>query len=74
MFFHRFVSIDGQIEEGVEVSVLYQMGDENSDWEGVYITGVSGGFTYPLQLLPRGFPNSGWDPTTPAYTTDESSF
>jgi len=74
IFFNRFVSIDGAIDEGVEVSILYQMGDENSDWEGVYITGVAGGFDYARKLSPRGFPNSGWDPATPAYPTTESSF
>lgn len=40
-FWHSFVSIEGKIADQVDVSILYQMGDENSNWEGVHIIGVN---------------------------------
>ena len=40
-FFHSFVSVDGVLADDVDVTIMYQMGDENSDWEGVHIVGES---------------------------------
>ena len=36
-FWHSFVSVDGALTSGTDVTVMYQMGDENSSWEGVHI-------------------------------------
>ena len=44
-FIHSFVSVEGVLEtEGVDVSILYQMGDEDSNWEGVHIEGITDGY------------------------------
>ena len=45
-FMHSFVPASGLLTTaGEDISVLYQMGDENSDWEGVRIGGIDGGYT-----------------------------
>ena len=72
-FIHTFVTVDGVLtSEDVDISVLYQMGDENSDWQGVHIQGTTGGYTQNQQMLPISLSNAGW--TSPEPTGTDSSF
>ena len=59
-FWHTFVSVDGVIGNGVDVTMMYQMGDENSDWEGVHILGTTNMVHYNYQMSPITLSNAGW--------------
>ena len=60
-FWHSFVSVDGVIPDGVDVTVMYQMGDEDSNWEGVHILGEASMPEYDYQMQHRTLSNAGWN-------------
>ena len=64
-FYHSFVSVDGILAEGVDLTVMYQMGDDNSDWEGVHIVGEADMPYYDYQMSYITLSNSGWSQETP---------
>ena len=73
-FWHSFVSIEGKIPQDVDVSILYQMGDKDSDWEGVHIIGVNNDYAQPQNMLPISLSNAGWNVNTPEKAGTQSSF
>lgn len=46
IFWHQFISLDGLLTiSGEQINIMYQMGDQDSDWQGVYLDSTSGGYT-----------------------------
>ena len=64
-FWHSFVTVDGVIADGVDVTVMYQMGDEDSHWEGVHIQGETNMNAYHYHMQHRTLSNAGWNQDTP---------
>merc|ERR1712228_804726 len=65
-FWHSFVSVEGRIEvDNVDVTVMYQMGDINRDWEGVHFVSTASLKDYDQQMLPITLSNAGWNSSTP---------
>lgn len=50
------------------------MGDEDSDWEGFYLTGSILSSDSDLTIDARGMKNEGWNSDTPQTPTAISSF
>jgi len=59
---------------GKTVRILFQMGDANSNWEGVYLDSISGGYTSNQSLKPISLSNAGWNRATPEIAGTTSSF
>ena len=53
---------------------MYQIGDKNSDWEGVYVTGPFIISSNDAQMSKRALENEGWDADTPRTPTTDSQF
>ena len=64
-FWHSFVTVEGRIPDGVDVTVMYQMGDEESDWEGVHFVGSAGNEEVDQEMIPITLSNAGWNSSTP---------
>ena len=66
--------MQNSISNGLSISMLYQMGDTSSAWEGVTITGTTEGFSVPEGLSPISQTNAGWQASTPAIPGASSTF
>ena len=65
-FWHHFSSNQANNLANSEINIQYQMGDSNSNWEGVYIAGTATGKPMTtVNLSPRSITNDGWNPATP---------
>ena len=74
-FWAQYVPLDSLLATtGKTVRILFQMGDANSNWEGVYLDGLTGGYKTNQMLKPISLSNAGWNRATPEIAGTTSSF